>query len=277
MSIETYYFSARTCNANVDELMSYLQRYTSDLGYSVTKTAIVDDNDNVVSQSVKIYDKTNGVSDDTPLLNIRLGYEGYTGSSSIDNFKYNIWLGYSSDSVAPTVRVKTVDADKLKGIYADKAYKASNGLMVIFNVVDKPYMHYSICIAKNTKNRLSATMIGPVDVAYYDGTSSANYDSSEEPIFIGDSKYGGIQSIIPMATQDNPTSINYSFFTKRTSVLSSYSKRANRTVLVPLLSKADVYSPYIFLRFFSETPGSIGIMECDGVKYATDGLFALKE
>jgi hypothetical protein len=276
MSIETYYFSARTCDASVEELMSYLQRYTTDLGYSVTKTAIVDDNDNVVSQSVKIYDKTNGVSDDTPLLNIRLGYEGYTLTSNVDNFKYNIWLGYSGDIVMPPVYVTTVPANRLKNVYADKAYKTSKGLMVIFNVIDKPFIHYSICIAKNTKERLSATMIGPVDVAY-NAASSDNYDASEVPIFIGDSKYGGIQTIVPMITQDSTTSTNYSIFTKRTSVLSSYSKRATRTVLVPLLSKADVYSPYIFLRFFSETPGSVGIMECDGVKYATDGLFALKE
>lgn len=280
MSIETYYFKHRTCDANAAEVLTYLRRYETDLGYSVTWSSITleDDITVTVSREICIYNSEGTVIDNDPLLRIRLGVDAYTSTAARDIDKYMAWLGYSGDEYGPSrTSESTSSISRLKDVIASSAYKTSKGLMIIFKVIDRPAYWYSFCIAKNTLGRLSAAVRGITSNPVTSGSGASYSDNNSEPFFIGDSKQGGVQNIIPMDTQDSTTGTNYSLFTLQRPITNTFSKRAGRTVLVPLMSKSDVYSPYIFLRFFSETPGSIGVMECDGVQYVTDGLFALKE
>lgn len=281
MAIETYYFKNYTTAANVDEIVTYLNRYSSDLSYNVTKTATVNDNDVPITQCISIYNKKDTVIDSLPLVSIHLGGTDHTvttGSISVE--KFIRWKGRSGSAVSTDVFGSTTttaasNAILLDNLLASVAYKTSNGIMILFNVNGHPLMRHSMCIAKNSIGRLALSMI-PI-TGIWNASTSVYGDAHTTPVFVGDSKEGGFQYFATKNTQDGlQGSVDSELMLSRV-VYPSYTMKAGRTVLVPMVSKSEVYSPYMYLRFFSETPESVGIMECDGVQYATDGLFALKE
>ena len=273
MAIETYYFSSTTPNENASELVAYLNRYTEDFGYTITKT-VLQESDVDVANVIDIYCSTGTVVDDFPIISIRLGHD----NNSLTSVSYStyVWVIRSvCDTNTSYNGVSATTANnksRFNSLYAKTAYKTSNGIMILFAIKGLVNSTYSIILAKNNSGRLSLASLPLTRVI----NSNTDYDyQAVIPHFVGDSLKGNVQFIFPKQTPTSLyTSSGQDTFNR---FIWGFSILSGRTVLAPVVGTEGSYSPYIFWRAFSETPGSIGLMECDGIKYVTDGFFALKE